>query len=96
MCKHWRNKKVEKQGSFGLSGQRNHFPPRRGVRAVVDVLEVRRLSAQTRAVVHDLAVDLFGAVINERHNLSAAPRYLNKLSISASVTSASGDFVAPA
>ena len=64
--------------------------------SIVDVLQIRRFSAQTRAVVNYLTVDLFGAVINERHNLPASPRYLNKLSISASVTSASGDFAAPA
>src|SRR4029077_19986463 len=64
---------------------------RLGIGLVVDVLQVRRLPAETRAVVDDLAVDLARRVVDEAHrsdSVLAAPQSLKRLSMSASVISA--------
>ena len=57
--------KVEEKGPLGLCCQRDHLPTRRWIRPVVDILEIGRLPTQTRAVIDDLAVNLFGAVVDE-------------------------------
>ncbi|MND07091.1 hypothetical protein D3C83_288720 [compost metagenome] len=49
---------VEEERAVGLGRERDQLALRLGVRLVVDVLQVGRLPAETRAVVDDLAVDL--------------------------------------
>src|SRR6185503_3611280 len=49
---------IEKQRAFGLRRERDELAARVGRDFAVDVLEVRRLAAQARTVIHDLAVDL--------------------------------------
>src|SRR5207253_2521010 len=58
---------VEEQRALGLCGERDHLAARVGRHLTVNVLEVGRLAAQARAVVHELAVDLAGRVIDHRH-----------------------------
>src|SRR3989304_3606931 len=72
--------KVEEQGPLGLRGQGNHSPPRFRFHPPVDVLKVRRLSAEAGPVVHDFAIDLAGGIVDEGH-------YSNRLSMSASLIS---------
>ena len=79
---------VEEQGPVRLRRERDELPLRGGIRAVVDVLQVRRLAAEAGAVIDDLAIDLAGCVVDERH----PPRYSRKrLSMSSSVISAKGE-----
>src|SRR5262249_20338122 len=76
-----KRQEVEEERPLGLRRERDHLALRLGVGLGVDVLEVGRLSAQTRTVVHDLAVDLARAVVDEGH------QSLNRLSMSSSVIS---------
>src|SRR5712671_6582418 len=82
---------VEEEGALRLRGQRDHLPLRLLVGVRVDVLEIRRLSAEPRAVVDDLAVDLTRAVVDETHSGRRLPYSLKRLSMSSSVISANGD-----
>ena len=59
--------KVEKQRPVRLRRQRHHFSLLILPRVVVDPLQVRGLSAQTRTVVHQLAVNFARRKIDERH-----------------------------
>jgi hypothetical protein len=58
---------VEEQRSFGLRFQRNQVPPRVGVRRPVNILDVRRLPREARAVIDDFKNDLASRVVDERH-----------------------------
>ncbi len=59
--------KVEKDRPVGLRCQRNHFPFLILACVVVDPLQVRGLSAETRTVVNQLAVNFACRKIDERH-----------------------------
>ena len=50
--------KIEKQGSVGLGRKADQFTFRLRGRRIVDVLQIRGLSAKPRTVVNDLAVYL--------------------------------------
>ena len=50
-----------------------------GVGLVVDVLQVRRLAAQTGTVVDDLAVDLPGSAVDESHRVRRAPLFVKQV-----------------
>jgi len=56
---------IEEQSSFRLRRQRDHLALLLFRRFLVDELEIRRLAAQTSAVVNDLAVNLAGRKIDE-------------------------------
>src|ERR1051326_5869061 len=58
---------VEKQGALRLGGEGDHLAARVGRDFAIDVLEIRGLAAQPGAVVHELAVDLAGRVVDHRH-----------------------------
>jgi acyl-CoA hydrolase len=59
---------VEEERALRLRREADHLPLRLGVRALVDVLEVRRLPAETGAVIDQLAVDLASHVVDEAHS----------------------------
>ena len=61
--------KVEEQGAIRLGREGDHLALRVGIGALVDVLQVRRFPAQTRAVIDDLEVDLPVLDVDERHRL---------------------------
>src|SRR5690606_26382503 len=58
---------VEEERPLGLGGKAYHLAFGFGIRALVDVLQVRGFSAETRSVIDDLAVDLPGHVVDEAH-----------------------------
>src|SRR5262249_35884086 len=58
---------VEEKGPIGVGRERDEPPLGRGVGPVINVLEVRRFSAQSRPVVDDLAIDLADGVVDEGH-----------------------------
>src|SRR2546430_213496 len=58
---------VEEQRALGLGSKRDHLTARVGRHLTVNVLEIAGLAAQARAVVHELAVDLAGRVVDHRH-----------------------------
>ncbi len=60
-------KKIEEKGALSLGRKADHLPFRVSGGLLVDVLQVRRLAAETRAVVDDLAVDFSRSVVDERH-----------------------------
>ena len=64
---------VEEERSLGLRREADHLPLVLGVRALVDVLEVRRLPAETGPVIDQLAVDLAGHVVDEAHRRGSLP-----------------------
>src|ERR1019366_8963703 len=70
---------IEEERAVGLGGERDELALGGRVRPVVDVLEVRRLSAEAGTVVNDLAVDLLRGYSRKR------------LSMSSSVISANGE-----
>jgi len=59
---------IEKQRAVGFSCKADQLAARLGRGRVEDVLQVGRLTTQTRAVVDDLAVDFSGSVINKGHS----------------------------
>ncbi len=66
--------KVKEERAIRFRGQADEFAFRLRRGRVIDVLEIRRLAAEARAVVDDLAIDLSRCVINESHRIrSAAP-----------------------
>src|SRR5213078_2957737 len=58
---------IEEEGALAFRRQRDQLSLRARARLVVDELDVRGLTAQAGAVVHDLAVDLARGVVDERH-----------------------------
>src|SRR5215213_1587143 len=80
---------VEEQRSFGLGGKRDHLAPGGRGNLVVDVLQVGSLPAQSRPVVHQLAVDLPGGVVDHRHG--EFPQDPKSLSISSSASPRNSD-----
>src|SRR5690606_27156752 len=58
---------VEEERAFLLGRERDQLAARLRVHLPVDVLEVRRLAAQPRTIVHELAVDLAARVVDHRH-----------------------------
>src|SRR4029077_60140 len=86
---------VEEERALGLRREADHLALRFGVRALVDVLQVRRFSAEARPVVDQLAVDLARHVVDEAHRFGLRtcqrPQSLKRLSMSSSVISANGE-----
>ena len=64
---------VEEQRAVRLGFQRDHLPARAGRGPAVDVMEVRRFSTQTGAVINDLGRHLHGGVVEKHHDLIKAP-----------------------
>ena len=64
---------VEEERAVGLGLERDHLAAGVARRVVVDELEIRRLAAQTRAVVDDLHRHLHRAVVEGGHGGSRAP-----------------------
>src|SRR6266849_9631013 len=60
-------KKIKKQGPVGLGSQGNHLALLILPGVIVDPLQIGGFSAQTRTVVHQLAVDFARRKIDERH-----------------------------
>src|SRR5262252_4593844 len=60
-------KEIEEQSAVRLRGQRHHFAFLVLPGVVVDPLEVGGFSSETRAVVHQLAINLARRKIDERH-----------------------------
>ena len=58
---------VEEQGSVALGVDRNHLPAGFLVRLAENILEIGCLSAKTRSVIHNLALDLVFAEIDKRN-----------------------------
>src|SRR5262250_2831844 len=56
---------VEKQGSFGLGGERDHFALLLLGGLLINVLQVGGLAAEARAIVDDLAIYLAGCEVDE-------------------------------
>src|SRR4051812_49318564 len=73
---------IEEERPFRLGRQRDELPASIGRHLAINDLEIGRLPAEARTVIHDLAVDLTGRVVDHRHG-SRAP-YWNILSISSS------------
>src|SRR5688572_22245722 len=63
-------KEIEEERALRLGGERDELSPRIGFHLAVDVLEICRLTAETRAVIDDLAVDLARRVVDHRHRSS--------------------------
>ena len=61
-------KKIEEKSAIGFRGERNHLSLLIRTSMLVDPLQVGGLSAETRAVIHKLAVDLASGKINKRHD----------------------------
>ena len=59
--------KIEEQCAIGLRRERDHLALSLVRHLPVDVVQVRRLSGPARPVVDDLARDLAGRVVDERH-----------------------------
>ena len=59
--------KVEKQSTVGLGRKADQLALCLRGRRIENMLEIRRLTAESRTVVNDLAVDLSRCVINESH-----------------------------
>jgi len=64
---HIEGEEVEEQCAVGLRGEADQLAPLVGVGLLEDPLDVRGLAAKAGTVVHDLAVDLAGRVIDEGH-----------------------------
>jgi hypothetical protein len=64
---------VEEQRAVGLCLQADHLPAALRRRLRVDVVEIGRLPAETRTVVHDLRGHLHRRVIEEDHSLCGSP-----------------------
>src|ERR1044072_1169335 len=79
---------VEKQRAICFRGKADQLAARLRGGGIEDVLQVRRLATQARAVVDDLAVDFSGSVVNKGHS---ACRQVKRLSISSSVMPAKGE-----
>jgi hypothetical protein len=60
-------KQVEKERPVRLRLERDHLAPGAGGGAAVDMVEVRRLSTQTGAVVDDFGRHLHGGVVEKNH-----------------------------
>src|SRR5216683_2625018 len=58
-------KKIEEKSSIGLGGQRDHLAFLLIGRFIENELQVRRLTAQTGAVIDDFAIDLAGRKIDK-------------------------------
>src|SRR5947207_13990940 len=58
---------IKEQCPLSFSREADQFPFCLRVSRIVDVLQVRRLSTQSGAVVNDLAIDLSGCVVNNSH-----------------------------
>ena len=58
---------IKEQCAFSFSGEADQFPFCLSGSRIIDVLQVRRLSTQSGAVVNDLAINLSGCVVNESH-----------------------------
>jgi hypothetical protein len=56
---------VEEEGPLGLGGERDHLPLRVLIGIRIDILQIRRLPAQTGPVIDDFAIDLARTVIDE-------------------------------
>ncbi len=58
---------IKEQRSIGFGCETNQLTP--GLRGgrIVDVLKIRGLAAESGAVIDDLAVDLTGRVVDQRH-----------------------------
>src|SRR6185295_13637593 len=61
---------VEEERSVGLRLHRDHAASIRLGDAVVDLLEIRRLAAQSRAVIDDLRVDLAPRIADNDHGVA--------------------------
>src|SRR5262249_12136402 len=82
---------VEEQRAVGLGGEGNHLALRLGIGLGVDVLEIRRLAAETRPVIDDLAADFARRVVDEGHRGFGSRYSVKRLSMSSSVISANGE-----
>ena len=76
---------IEEEGALGLGGQRDHLPSRAGRHLVVHELQIGGLAAEPGPVVHQLAVDLAGGVVDHRH-ARRSPQAPKSLSISSSAS----------
>ncbi len=59
---------IKKESAVGLGRETDQFALCLWRGRIVDVLQVRRLAAQARTVVNDLAIDLARGVIDKSHN----------------------------
>src|SRR5437763_1321661 len=85
---------VEEQSSFGFRCQRYELAARFRLDLAVNVLEIRRLSAEAGTIVNDLTIDLARGVVDHRHCL-VFPHQLNSLSISSSAPFSNRSGAAP-
>jgi hypothetical protein len=60
-------KQIEEDRPVALGGERDHLPALTAFKVVMDPLQVCRLAAQARTVVHDLGVELAQRVVEEDH-----------------------------
>src|SRR5271157_267537 len=68
-------KEIEEKSAVGFCSQGDHFPAGFPQGLIKNPLEVGGLTAQTSAVVNDLAVDFAGSEVNETHAVrSPSPR----------------------
>src|ERR1041384_437443 len=91
---------IKEQCAVSFSRQADQFPFCLGGSRIVNVLQVSRLSAQSGAVVNDLAINLSGCVVDKSHrarNLGQGYASEKRLSISSSVIPEKcGEILAPA
>src|SRR5437016_4449166 len=64
-------KKIKEQGAVRLCGQRDHLSLLLLGRFIKDILQVRGLTAQACAVIHDLAIYLTGRKVDKTQNYSS-------------------------
>jgi hypothetical protein len=64
-CSEIERKEVEKEGTVGFRGQRDHFALLLLAGFVVNHLQISGLAAEARAVIHDLAIDFSGGEIDK-------------------------------
>src|SRR5664280_2407197 len=60
-------KKIEKERALRFSREGDELAAGVRLHAAVDVLEIRCLAAESRTVIHDLAGDLAGGIVDHRH-----------------------------